>query len=225
MRKSFNPNTRPSVDKANSEWLRKSTIQVRELGNPDTFRKLLTKLDRKLDGTRAASDTIRLRRTTLTNALDLAVEQKLLTENPMRAVKTKKHSSVLRQVDRRSVANLMQGRMLLVAVWLKSPRLLAFFALMYYAGLRPEEATNVRKECLALPAEGWGDINLEEATPEIGDEWTDSGTRHEARSLKHREDGVTRPVPSCPELTAILWWHIREFGTAPDGRLFPGQRN
>jgi integrase len=32
-------------------------------------------------------------------------------------------------------------------------------------------------------------------------------------------------VPSCPELTEILWWHIERFGTGPDGLLFRGVRN
>jgi integrase len=34
-----------------------------------------------------------------------------------------------------------------------------------------------------------------------------------------------RTVPCPPELTALLNWHIGEFGTAPDGRLFIGERN
>jgi len=33
-----------------------------------------------------------------------------------------------------------------------------------------------------------------------------------------------RPVPCHPALTRYLRWHISEFGTAPDGRLFRGER-
>ncbi len=32
-------------------------------------------------------------------------------------------------------------------------------------------------------------------------------------------------VPCPPELAALLNWRIGEFGTAPDGRLFTGERN
>lgn len=42
------------------------------------------------------------------------------------------------------------------------------------------------------------------------------------RGLKHRAATDTRPVPSPPPLTEILHWHLDEFGTAPDGRLFRG---
>jgi hypothetical protein len=50
---------------------------------------------------------------------------------------------------------------------------------MYYAELRPEEAVNLRRRNLVIPAPsmnketkkleyGWGEIHLERATPEIG---------------------------------------------------------
>jgi hypothetical protein len=39
---------------------------------------------------------------------------------------------------------------------------------MFYGAMRPEEASNLRKENLALPRTGWGDINLDRATPEVG---------------------------------------------------------
>ena len=50
------------------------------------------------------------------------------------------------QVDRRSVVNPHQARALLDAVRAQQPsgpRIVAFFAVMYYAGLRPEEAINL----------------------------------------------------------------------------------
>lgn len=89
----------------------------------------------------------------------------------------------------------------------------AFFALMYFAGLRP------------LPQEGWGELHLERATPEIAGEWTDSRTASEERSLKHRDDDIGRTVPCSPELTVFLHRHLDRHGTAPDGRLFWGKRN
>jgi integrase len=38
------------------------------------------------------------------------------------------------------------------------PRLVAFFAIIYYAGLRPEEAVNLRKDNIALPPLVWDDV-------------------------------------------------------------------
>ena len=104
------------------------------------------------------------------------------------------------------------------------PALVAFFGAMYYAALRPGEASTLRKANLLLPAEGWGELLLESSTPEAGASWTDSGRRREERQLKHRAKGETRIVPCPPALTALLHAHLTEHGTAADGRLFRGVR-
>jgi integrase len=223
LRRAFNVNTRPSIDE--TLWISRASRATTELEKPETLRTLLTNIEKKLDGTRAAQDTIRLRRITLANALDYGVEEKILAENPLTEVKVTKVKSVVHQVDRRSVANPIQARTLLRAVEQKDRRLVAFFGLMYFAALRPEEAANLDKANLAIPDEGWGEIHLESAAPEIGAEWTDSRQRSETRGLKHRALGVGRTVPCSPELTAILHRHLARNGIAPDGRLFRGARS
>jgi hypothetical protein len=70
-----------------------------------------------------------------------------------------------------------------------------------------------------------GELRLEKAAPEIGEEWTDSGIRGEERALKHREVHEGRTVPCCPELTYLLHEHLRLFGTGSDDRLFWGERS
>jgi len=205
-------------------WLERNTREVRDIEKPDVLRAVIAGLDKKKDGEQAAHDTIRLRRIALNNALEFAVEKELITENPMRQVKVKKHKSVLKEVDKRSVVNPVQGRTLLRSVREQTPRLYAFFAVMYFAALRPEEAVNLRKSNLLLPEKGWGELHLEKAVPEIGAAWTDSGRRGEERGLKHRVADEGRTVPCSDELTEILHWHLSEYGTAPDGRLFRGSR-
>jgi integrase len=95
---------------------------------------------------------------------------------------------------------------------------------MYYSALRPEEAVDVRKKNLELPEKGWGWITVERAAPDTGKAWSDSGRQRDDRQLKHRADGDHRRVPCPPELTAILWQHLKDHGTDSDGRLFRGQR-
>jgi len=59
-----------------------------------------------------------------------------------------------REVDHRSVVNHRQARALLDAVRVQEPsgpRLVAFFALMYYSGLRHEEAVDVDRDTITLP--------------------------------------------------------------------------
>jgi site-specific recombinase XerD len=91
--------------------------------------------------------------------MDYAVELGLLDSNPIRLLKwTAPRTSA--QVDRRCVVNPHQARALLAAVLDQhpsGPRLVAFFGLMYYAGLRPEEAVSLTADCLTLPPEAQDD--------------------------------------------------------------------
>jgi integrase len=227
-------------------WLERNTAPVSELAKPDVLRAVVNATGSKLDGTPAATSTTRRKRMTLRNALDFAVERNLLKTNPLVEVKqsAKMKAPGLRQVDRRSVVNPVQARTLLDAVADQKPsgpRMVAFFGLMYYAGLRPEEAAALTKACMSLPPagwndetrawefaedeDGWGELHLESARPEVSADWTDGQTASEERGLKHRDRNEGRTVPSTPELTLLLIAHLDKFGTAPDGRLFLGVRN
>jgi integrase len=174
--------------------------------------------------------------------MDYARELGVLDANPIRTLKWKAPRTS-DEVDRRCVVNPSQARALLAAVraqWPSGPRLVAFFGLMYYAGLRPEEAIDLRKDDVTLPPllwnnatkqweepafdDDWGELHFRGASPDAGGEWTDDGKEREARQLKHRANGDSRTVPVHPELTRMLRAHLREFGTGPDGRLFAGVR-
>jgi integrase len=206
----------------------RASRNVADLADPDILRSVLRALDIRLDNKRAATNTTRIRRVALGNAIDFAIEKRLLPTNPLQEMKTKKRNFVLRQVDPQAVVNPMQARMLLDAVGTvgkQGPPLIAFFGLMYYAALRPEEVANLKKQNLSLPEKGWGDIHLERARPEIGEEWTDSGNASEEGPLKHREADTGRTVPCPPVLTELLHNHMNAFGTASDGRLFRGARD
>jgi integrase len=100
----------------------------------------------------------------------------------------------------------------------------AFFGCLYYAALRPEEAVALRIADCHLPGSGWGILRLAAATPRTAAAWTNGGTSHEQRGLKHRPDGAIRMVPVPPVLVAMLRAHSTAYGTAPDGRLFRGTR-
>ena len=122
------------------------------------------------------------------------------------------------------VASPAQVSALLDAVTRTRPELAAFFGCLYYAALRPEEAVALRLADCHLPGPGWGILRLAAATTRSAAAWTDNGTSHEQRGLKHRPDGAIRMVPVPPVLAAMLRAHVTGYGTAPDGRLFPGAR-
>jgi integrase len=128
------------------------------------------------------------------------------------------------EVDRRAVVNPKQAVALLTAVSGKAPKLVAFFACMYYAALRPAEALYLRVDDCELPVSGWGMLRLSGSTQYVGEGWGDNGSAvREDRKLKHRAKTAVRPVPAPPALVRALRWHIAEHGHAADGRLLVAQ--
>jgi integrase len=213
-------------------WVAKNAAPVSALAEAAMARRMLDQATSRLDGKNAAASTARRNRTILANAMDYAIELGLLETNPIRALKWTA-PKVSSQVDWRSVVTPRQARALLEAVRAQQPsgpRLVTFFAVMYYAGLRPEEAINLTADNVILPPPGrpgdddWGELHIRSATPDAGNEWTDDGSPRERRQLKHRAEGDSRIVPAHPELTRLLRDHFAKFGTAPDGRLFSGVR-
>ncbi len=135
-------------------------------------------------------------------------------------------------VDPRVVVNPVQARQLLAAVTYvggrrrqdrdRGRRLHAFFGCLY-AGLRPGEAQQLRRDDCVLAAEGWGELLLTGSRTEVSaGYYAPRGARHHERPLKRRSPEDVRPVPIPQALAAILREHLAEFGTAPDGRLFFG---
>jgi integrase len=216
-------------------WVARNSTPVSALVAAATARRMLDQATVRLDGKNAAASTARRHRTILANSMDYAVELGVLDTNPIRALKWTA-PRVSSEVDRRSVVNPRQARALLAAVRAQQPSgpmLVAFFAVMYYAGLRPEEAINLHSDDIVLQSrvrqdahddDEWGELHLRHATPDAGAECTDDGSQREHRQLKHRPEGDSRIVPVHPELTRLLREHVERFGTASDGRLFCGVR-
>ncbi|WP_051831830.1 hypothetical protein [Streptomyces violens] len=65
------------------EWIARKSLPVPRLEDSDTVRLALEALSLKLDGTPAATNTIRRKRMVFNNALRYAVERKLLPDNPL----------------------------------------------------------------------------------------------------------------------------------------------
>ena len=208
------------------QWLDGNTRYVGELAEPSVTRGMLDAISRLSNGEAGAAGTVQRQRGVLVNLAEYAIERKLLTANPITSLAWKAPKSA-KGVDKRIVVNPGQARQLLAAVADQKPsgaRLVAFFGAMYYAALRPAEATTLRRSNLILPDEGWGELLIEFSTPTAGAPWTDSGARREQRQLKHRAKGETRSIPCAPDLTKLLNEHLAVFGTGPDGLLFRGVR-
>ncbi|MFF4732461.1 tyrosine-type recombinase/integrase [Streptomyces mirabilis] len=211
-------------------WLGAHSLPLSALTDSKVARDVHYRLDYKLDGTRAAADTYKRRRRGFNTAIEYAIQEGYLSANPLAGTKRSAPQSG-GAVDKRSLVNETQGRQLLTAVSYvgsvnrnRGRRLVAFFGCILYAAMRPAEAVGLRLSDCHLPENGWGTLTLRETRPISGKKWTDSGQRHDKRGLKSRDPGTERPVPIPPVLVGMLRDHVKEFGTAPDGRLFPNER-
>jgi integrase len=219
-------------------WLLRNTREVKDLADPELSRRLLAAATSRLDGTPAASTSVRRNRAVLLNMLDYAVELGLLDSNPVKNIRWRAPRTTP-EVDRRVVINPSQARALLEAVRAQKPsgpRLVAFFGVLYYSGLRPEEAAGLHRRDVVLPEltwdnaeqawtepdDQWGELHLRTARPDAGKQWTDEGAERDRRGLKHRAQGETRRVPCPPPLTRLLREHLALVNGEPAQYLFRG---
>lgn len=235
----------PDALKAAYEWLSTNDLPVSALEDPKVFREVTYRLDYRLDGKPSAGDTVRRRRRALNTALEYAVDAGLLTANPLQRSRGKRTGERCRRPARagepRTRAPVAHsGVVRRLTPPCQGGRLVAFYAVMLYAGMRPAEAVGLRlSDCylpgppayvvslvkgFRLPEPKWGMLTLRETRPVAGKQWTDSGERHDRRVLKAREAKTDRPVPIPPVLVAILRAHLAGFGTAKDGRVFGNER-
>lgn len=200
-------------------WLRQHSPSLDQVAEPELLRRALDRLAIRQDGTAASPSTTSRKRATLHSVLEFAVELGLLPANPLQRIKWNAPKGT-EAVDRRVVVNPDQARALLGAVWSHDPAVAAFFACLYYAGLRPAEARNLRVGDCLLPTSGWGRLLLTGTHQTAGAAWTDSATAGEDRALKHRSPRDTRTVPAHPELVELLQRHVERFAVGVNGRLF-----
>lgn len=137
----------PELDRGLSQ-----SLLVSALEDPKILRDVQYRISFKLDGAPAAGETSRRRRRALNTAAEYAIERKLLVTNPLSMLKKVKVSSSDR-VDPRVLVNKTQAAQLLAAVsyvgtsWdrKKGRRLVAFYAVMYFAAFRLSEAVGLKK--------------------------------------------------------------------------------
>jgi integrase len=205
-------------------WLRRSSLPITSLRDDKTVHRVLDVLAVKLDGSPASADYLGRRRRVLYNALGYAIRQKRLPDNPLDTTTWEAPDASVAEVNPRVVAAPEQVRELLVAVSYIGPRrggrLVAFFACMYFAMLRPSETAALCADDCTLPPTGWGRLELHQTSPAPGRQWTDTGDGHEHRGLKNRPRRAIRIVPIPPELVVLLRDHITRYGLGSDGRLF-----
>lgn len=222
----FNAHARASTPEPPPEyaeairWVRAHSRPLSDLADAATVRQALSACATRLDGNPAAPSVSARKRAALSLALGHAVERGHLDTNPLTRVKARRRSPV-EAVDLRTVLSPAAARRLLDTIAQDRPDLHALFACMYYAGLRPSEARNLRTTNLSLPrGDGWGDLVLTGSYRTVGAGWTDSGEASEERELKHRARGDIRRVPIAPPLVKALRTHMEHYASGSEGRMF-----
>jgi hypothetical protein len=145
--------------------MRRHSLPVTALSDPAVTEAVLHRLTLTLDDRPAAGETWRGRRRGLNTALKYAVGLGELADNPLERIRVKRVAAI-NEVDPRVVVTHAQARELLTAVsyvgsWdrARGRRLVAFFATLYYGGLRPAEAT-ATPSCPTVAARGTAERKL-----------------------------------------------------------------
>lgn len=209
------------------DWCTRNSLPISVVLDESKQRELQQAALVSRSGKKYAATVARRNRAVLSHFLSYAVDEKALESNPLRDAKWESMPKGSRSIDPRTVPNPVQARTLLNAVreiQRSGPRLEAFFAVMYFAALRPEEAAALTKDDLNLPKRGWGEIYVSQAHPHAGKHWTGTGQAREKRGVKARAVGEGRPVPCPPELTELLHKHLKIYKNGESGLLFAGDQ-
>jgi integrase len=227
----FNKNKRESAPPEMQTILRfvqRNTHSMAVWEDPAIAEEVITQVNTKLDGTPTAANSKRRDRNILSGVFDYAVKRGVLKSDPMPKGKRVRNKAST-TLDKRCLINPTQASELLE--WIRRrPRSgkthHAFFAMMYFAAPRPEEVTAIRVRDVTLPAKDaedqWGELAFYGATPDVPNQWTDSGKSYDERELKGRAEGDSRIVPCHPILTEILREEIRRRNLQPGDLLIRG---
>lgn len=211
----FNPTSdiseAPAEVTAAYEWLKKHSVRITDLDAAPLLRKVTDAIAINLDGAAAATSTVMRKRAVLHGCLQYAVERGHFTVNPLHALPRRRLPRAA-GVDRRVVVNPDQARSLLSTVRRLDPELEGFFACIYYAGLRPAEARNLRLMDCSLPEDGWGALLLSTSFQSVGPAWTDGGQPARNASSSIATAAIRGPFQPPPN-----WWKLCA-GTSPRSR-------
>jgi integrase len=189
-------------------WLESASLPLVALEDEDIAERALSAIALRLDGKAAASTVARRKRAVFYNVLDMAAtgKRRPLSRNPLDTMKWKP-PEVAEKVDRRVVANPRQvGECLAALTYIgdrdrdRGSRLVAMFACMYYAALRPAEAMNLRQADCRLPASGWGRLYLSRTTRKSA-----VVTPTTARSTTTRDSSIGQPMRSARSPSRPSW--------------------
>jgi integrase len=141
------------------DWAQRNTLSMDAWENAETVEAVVSAFRTLLDGTAAAASSVSRNHRVMNSVMTYALTRKIIRANPLPKGKGQGTApKVAQSIGKRVLLNPHQVASLLD--WIgKRPRrgrlYQAFFATLYYAGLRPEEAVALRVGD-AVPRNGLG---------------------------------------------------------------------
>ena len=213
---------RDQADREAHAWLVKHSLPIGALDRKHAER-VLDAFAVRLDGTgRTSATVITRRRTQFGGFVKYCIREGHLAADPLQFSDWKRpliDHAVSKEVllapgdmDRLLIALTYAGRL--------GPRLVAFFATLFYAGLRTGEALALTPGDLTLPEQGWGEIAVRRARTKVSARYTNDGAPTEERHLKWRSSKAIRYVAIPPTLVSLLRQHRNQFCISDHAPLF-----
>jgi integrase len=217
---------RDEEDHKAHRWLLQQSLPLTDL-DLRTAERVLDAFAHRRDGAGpTAPSVISRKRTQFRGYLKYCVRERWLPEDPL-TYSDWKTPLIDREVSTELLMAPADAQTLLAALpqaGRLGPRLVAFFATLFYAGLRPSEALALTPADLSLPDTGWGHLTVRRARTKTSSRYTDDGQPHQQRPLKWRSRTAIRQVPIPPVLVQHLREHLQVYGTSPEGALFTNSR-
>ena len=196
----FNPARTATSDEATARvltWVEQASLPLARLADPIVLRAALDALTLRLDGGRAAANTITRKRAVFHGALGYAVEAGLLDSNPADQVSWQVPKAAT-AVDPKVVASPAQAEALLAAVTRIRPVLAAFFGCLYCGGCARKKPSPCALADCYLPACGWGMLTLTRAAPRTSKAWTATAPAMSSAASSTGPKDRPGPSPSRP---------------------------
>lgn len=185
----------PAVEREALRWLQQFSSRLDQVSDEAVKAAMGAAASRQDGVTPASEKTYARKRSALSKVFSRAVLDGHLAVSPLRRLSSqlKRQAATAIPVDAAEVAPAPVVREVLAMV--TNPVYRLFLAVVFYAGLRPEEVRALCARDVTVTEAGRVVLLVRRAAPEVRKRYSATGTAMEDRPTKHRRAGQQRRVP------------------------------